>query len=156
MKRPLLLCLIATILSAEDAFLLPHRWQDARHAIDGVIRTAPSKIVIVTDTLDDPVLRRTVRGAAEHNKTVILITGSAETASRWAIYKSVRACLLPVSEPLRFSLVVTDAQRACFAGSALSMETMRSRYGIVRCEDGKAYAETLRLLEQECTDYFER
>jgi len=156
MKRPLLLCLFATILSAENAYILPHQWQDARHAVDSVIRTAPSAIVIVTERLDEPNLRRTLRTAAEHNKSITLITASADTASQWAIYKSVRACLLPAAGPLPFSLVSSDGRHACLVSSPLSTEEMRSRYGLMRCGDGAAYDGTLTLLLQECRDYFKQ
>ena len=154
MKRLALTCLCTAVLAAESAFVLPHRWQDARHALTETIRTAPSRIVVVTDRADDAYIRRALRDALERGKRVTLITASESTAAQWAVYKSAEVCILPATEPLAFSLVAADTD-ACSASLPLSTEALRSRYGIVRCGDSKAFDETIRLLKRECRAYFE-
>jgi hypothetical protein len=156
MKHLRLLCLCTTMLSAESTYLLPHRWQDARHALTETIRTAPVRLVVAADAVDDTYLRRALRRAAKAQKRITLITGSEKTASQWAIYKTVDACLLPASAPLAFSLVVADGGKGCSVGLPLTTEAMRSRYGVMQCTDAEKFDETLRLLRQECRDYFQR
>ncbi|MEJ2469295.1 MAG: hypothetical protein P8Y51_09625, partial [Campylobacterales bacterium] len=74
MKHLSLLGLCLTILSAENAYLLPHRWQDARHEINMLIRKAQTPVVIVTASLDDPHLRRSLRKILREERPVTLIT----------------------------------------------------------------------------------
>ena len=156
MKLLSLACLCSSMIAAESAYLLPHRWQDARHVLTETIRHAPSRIVVVTDVLDDIYLRRTLRKAAEAQKPITLITGSEETASQWAIYKTADVCLLPASAPLPFSLVAADRVKACSLGMPLTTDALRSRYGVMQCTDAENLDETITLLKQECRGYFER
>jgi len=155
MKRLIPAALILSTLCAEEAFLLPHRWQDALHTLDVMIRTADTPLFIVTDTLDDPSLRRTLHKVLNDGKNVTLITSSQESASQWAMYRSLRACVLPEAKPLTFSLLGT-AERGCMLSGPLETEALRTRSGMMLCSDGKAFDETLRLLQQECKGYFGR
>jgi len=154
MKRLALYCLFTTLFAAESAYLLPHRWQDARHEVNALIRSAPAGIVLVTDAVDDAHLRRALRQALEKKQPVTLITGSEKTASEWAIYASADVCLLSAPGPLAFSLVAAD-RRACTVNLPLTTEALREHYGIMQCTDAGTFDETIKLLKQECRKYFE-
>jgi len=154
MKHLFVLCLCLMHLFAEDVYLLPHRWQDARHQLNGLISTAEHSVVIVSDTISDSHLRRSLRRALEEGKSILLITGSMSTASQWAIYRTLDACILPSRESLTFSLVGADEARICTLGAPLDTDAMRSRSSMLYCSDAGAFSETLRLLRQECTPYF--
>jgi hypothetical protein len=153
MKRLCLLGLCLTILSADDAFLMPHRWQDARHELNTLILKTQSPVVIVTDALDDTNLRRSLRRVLKEERPVTLITGKTETASQWAAYKSLEACVLNSGEALAFTLV-SSGMRACALDSPLQTQAMRSRTGVMLCTDAGTFAETIELLKQECRAYF--
>jgi hypothetical protein len=153
MKRLLMYCLPLTLIAADSTLLLPHSWQDARHAVTSIIATAPSHIVIVTDALGDTYVRRGLRHALETHKHVTLITASALTASQWAIYQDVDACVLSADGPVGFSLV-SGGESACTMNMPLNANAMRSTYGIMLCTDADAFAETVTLLKRECKDYF--
>ncbi len=155
MKRPLLLSLLtlALQLHADDAYLLPHRWQDARHELTAMIRNAPSRITVVTDGIDDAIIRRAMRDAIKARKRITLMTASKRTAGSWALYKSVDACILTGSAPLGFSLITTDAPESCILTLPLSMEALRNRYGILRCNNTDDFNETIGYLKQDCRAY---
>jgi hypothetical protein len=153
MKHLSLLGLFLTILSAESAFLLPHRWQDARHEVNMLIRRAETPVVIITDALDDVHLRRSLRRVLKDEHSVTLMTASQETAAQWAAYKSLDACVLSSDEPLTFTLV-SSGKRACALNAPLQTQFLRSRTGVMYCTDAETFEETVRLLKQECRDYF--
>lgn len=157
MKRPLLLSLLALSLPmhADDTYLLPHRWQDARHALTSAIRSAPSRIIIVTDSIDDRIVRRTLQDAVKAHKQITLITSSQRTAGAWAMYRTVDACILDAAEPLGFSLLVTDSPRSCSATLPLETEALRNRYGMVQCDFTNDFNETIASLKKECRAYLE-
>lgn len=155
MKRLALCCLCTTLFAAENAYLLPHRWQDARHEVNALIRSAPAGIVIVTDAVDDTHLRRALRQALEKKQPVTLITGSEKTASEWAIYASADVCLLPAPGALSFSLAAAEGGRACTVNLPLTTDALRERYGVMQCTDAKKFDETITLLKQECKEYFD-
>ena len=153
MKLPLLLLL--TGLLAGDTYLLPHRWHDARHRLNSMIRHATSPVVIVTHSIDDLHLQRGLRAALQQSRPVTLITDSKTTASHWAIYRSLDACIVP-AHPLPFSLVSVEKAHACILGTPMDTDAMRSGYGIMNCTDAADLRETIRLLKQECKPYFHK
>jgi hypothetical protein len=157
MKRPLLPTLLAFTLQlyADGTYLLPHRWQDARHELTAVIRSAPSRITIVTDELDDSIIRRTLRDAIKAHKQITLMTVSKRTAGAWALYQSVDACILAASKPLGFSLIATDAPESCSVTLPLSTEALRNRYGVVRCTSTNDFNETISYLKKDCRAYLQ-
>ena len=154
MKRLAFFCLCSTLCATENVYLLPHRWQDARHELTALIRSAPSGIVIVSDAVDDTYIRRALRRALEKKKPVTFITGSEKTASAWAIYASADVCLLSAPGPLAFSLVVAG-KRACIVNLPLTTDALRERYGVMQCTDAGTFDETITLLKQECKGYFD-
>ncbi|WP_345969925.1 hypothetical protein WCX72_11710 [Sulfurimonas sp. HSL1-6] len=154
--KPLLIAgLILTVLSAENALLLPHRWQDARHTLGVMIRSGGTPLVLVTERLGDSYLRQALRQALENDKNVTLITSSRETASEWAMYRSLHACLLSPETAMTFSLLRTS-ETGCVVSGTLETETLRSASGLMLCKERKAFDETVQLLQQECKAYFER
>ena len=155
MKILLLSGLLASMIAADTASLLPPRWQDARHTLLTLIRPADTPLVIITDGLDDRYLRRTLHRTLESGKSVTLITASAQTASHWAMYRSLRTCMLPSNAPLSYSLVRSEKQ-GCLLSSQLTTEALRSRPGMMLCTGTAAFDETLRLLLQECKPYFDK
>ena len=155
MKLLSLLCLCPLMFAAESAYLLPHRWQDARHTLTEMIRSAPSRIIVATDAVDDVYIRRALRKAAARQTPVLLMTSSEATASQWAIYKTADVCLLPASQPLPFSLIAADGGDACSLDTPLTTEGMRNRDGLMLCTDAKNLDESIALLKQECREYFE-
>lgn len=156
MKRLCLIALFFTALFADTALLLPHRWQDARHELNRLVRDAETTIVIVTDTLDDIQLQRSLRLMLKQERSVVLMTSSKATASEWAMYRTMEACLLPTGSELGFSLLSVEGDTACALNMPLRTETMQRDYGVLVCGHAEEYTETLRLLRQECKGYFER
>ncbi|UFS62284.1 hypothetical protein LOH54_11610 [Sulfurimonas sp. HSL-3221] len=154
--KPLLIAgLILTALFADNALLLPHRWQDARHTLGVMIRSGNTPLLLMTERLDDSYLRQALRQALENDRNVTLITSSRETASRWAMYRSLHACLLPPGTVMTFSLLRTS-ETGCMVSGTLETETLRSASGLMVCKERKAFNETVRLLQQECRGYFKR
>lgn len=153
MKHLLFAGLFLMPLLGSEAFLLPHRWQDARHVLGVMIRSVDTPLTIVTARLDDPYLRRTLRRALEKEKAVTLITPSQATASQWAMYRSLQACLLPPDSNMTFSLV-RSSKRGCMLSHPLDTEMIRNVPGLMLCDDGSVFDEALRLLRQECKPYF--
>ena len=153
MKHLLFAGLFLMPLLGNEAFLLPHRWQDARHVLGVMIRSDETPLTIVTARLDDPYLRRTLRRALEKEKAVTLITPSQATASQWAMYRSLQACLLPPDSNMTFSLV-RSSKRGCMLSHPLDTEMIRNVPGLMLCDDGSVFDEALRLLRQECKPYF--
>jgi len=156
MKRLALLWVCLLPLYADSAYLLPHRWQDARHELTALIRTAETPLFLITNGIEDPEVRRALRKALESGKQVHLITGSQTTASQWAAYKTLDACMLPSNESLTYSLVGAEDGRACLLSMTMETDRMRNRGGLLLCTDAAAFAQTLSLLKQECKGYFER
>jgi hypothetical protein len=153
MKRLCLFGLCLTILAADNSYLMPHRWQDARHELNMLIRKAQTPLIIVTDALDDAHLRHSIRKVLKEGHPVTLITGSMTTASQWAVYNSLDACVLPSGEALTFTLVASG-KRACSLNAPLQTQFLRSRTGVMFCTDADVFSKTVRLLKQECRDYF--
>jgi len=153
MKHLLFAGLFLMPLFGSEAFLLPHRWQDARHVLGVMIRSDETPLTIVTGCLDDPYLRRTLRRALEKEKAVTLITPSQATASQWAMYRSLHACILPPDSNITFT-VVRSSRRGCMLSHPLDTELLRNVPGLMLCDDGTVFGETLRLLRQECKPYF--
>ena len=150
MKALILFCLFCTLSVAQNTlFLLPHRWIDARHRLLDEIRSAPRQIVVVTSRLDDRQLEKALRGALRHEKHIELLTTSARTASKWAIYRDVSVCLLP--NPLRFSMLI--AQNVCLASGDLTTDAFKYGYGFVRCDTAIDSGQTLAWLRRDCRPY---
>lgn len=154
MKPWLFTSLCFTLLCADTQFLLPHRWHDARHALNHLVKTAKTQIVLIVETLDDRYIERSLRKALEEGRHMLLITPSPALASRWAIYSNVNACVLPDS-PLGFSLLIADTKNICSATLPLSEAHFRSRYGLVHCFHHPGDNEVVRLLRQECEPYLQ-
>lgn len=154
MKYVVMLTLLIFQLMAESAYLLPHRWHDARHEINRVIRHADSMLIIVTDSLSDTQLQRALRHAIKEKQRVLLITTSIKTASHWAMYQTVSACMLSHNRPLGFSIVAAEKSDACYVSGTLESESFRNNYGILFCDDSSLFSQTIQLLRQECENYF--
>jgi len=154
MKMLPLLFAVYLSAAADSSYLLPHQWQDARHALNVTIKAAEETIVLVSDAFDDPYLRRMLRRALQADRQVVLMTSSTALASEWAIYENVNACLLP-SSPLPFSMIVSDQKQQCTLSAPLRTKTMRTAYGLVVCKKGASDMNTVALLQQECTPYLE-
>ncbi|MHC3994958.1 hypothetical protein ACXWTF_09015 [Thiomicrolovo sp. ZZH C-3] len=155
MKPLLIVGLILNTLIADSALLLPHRWQDVRHTLGVMIRSSDAPLLIVTASLDDPYLRRALRRVLEDGKAVTLITGSEETASQWAMYRTLHACLLPKGTSLTFSLLRTP-EKGCMVSNTLETDRLRTDDALMLCGERTMFDETVRLLRQECKGYFER
>ena len=155
MKLPLLLVLLLTGLFAGDTYLLPHRRHDARHQLNSLIRHAKTPVVVITHSIGDIYLQRGLRFALQNALPVILITDSKATASHWAMYRSLYACILP-AHPLPFSLISVGKGKACILSASMDTDAMRSGYGIMSCTDSADVRETIRLLKQECRPYFHK
>lgn len=155
MRSPALLLLAAT-LAAETAFLLPHAWQDARHRIFRLIGDGETELVVITQTLDDPSLRRALKKALGKARPIRLLTPSAESAAAWAPYRNMEVCLLPNSgpEPLGFSLIAASEGEACFLSLPLSRVQFQSHAGIMHCSESGEYRKVIETLRNECTPYF--
>lgn len=154
MKTLLSLFILTALSAADPALLLPHRWQDARHEIGILIKQTRQSLTLATDALDDPVLRRALRHAIESGRRVALLTSSESTASQWAMYKNVDACLLPGNIPMTFTLVTTDDKRSCLVTGGLDRRRFRHDYGLVHCGPSRDFDEALSLLKRECRPYF--
>lgn len=154
MKPLALLCLTVSAFFAGETLLLPHRWQDARHEMGQIIRTAETPLIFVTDTLDDAQLARALRTRLKKGRSVMLITSSERTASEWAMYRTLVPCLLLQAQPLGFTLVAAEDKGACTLSLPFETERMRSDYGVMQCSQYRDAEETVRLLKQECKGYF--
>jgi hypothetical protein len=154
MKPLLLLLLFLAALRAESVYLLPHRWHDARHELNSLIRHAKGPLIIVTDRLDDVHLQRALRYVLNAKRSVLFITASKETASQWAMYRSANVCVLPPNQKVDFTLVAETGGKACVLGGAAEAEAWRERYGLLLCQDAAQFEQTLTLLRRECRDYF--
>lgn len=138
------LCLFGEIL------LLPHRWHDARHDVNRMIRDAET-LTIVTDAIDDTHLQRALRHALEGGTVLTLMTPFEVTAGQWAKYKNVSTCLL-LKRPLGFTLIVT-AEKGCLLTTPLRTEMLQREYGALQCTDPAQQRQTIMLLKAECEAY---
>ena len=153
MKIPPALLMASSVLFADTLFLMPHQWHDARHRIAEMFRRTPGHLTIVTDTLQDTVLRRALQKRIETGAAVTLMTSSNKTAAHWAIYRNLDACVLTTLRPLGYSLCVTDKAESCLFTNPLSTEEFRSS-GMMHCADSAEYAPIIEQLKKECRPYF--
>lgn len=154
MKHLMLITLLLFALNGDDTYLLPHRWHDARHEMNLLIRHANTPLVIVTGSFTDTHLQRALRKSVKAGHSVLLMTDSEHTASRWAMYQSVHACIFPPDQALGFSLIAVEGERACLISEPLDAEALQHSYRMVLCDDASRFSQTLKLLKQECRDYF--
>lgn len=153
MKPLALLLLFFVTLHAETVYLLPHRWHDARHELNSLIRHAKGRLIVVADRLDDVHLQRALRSVLTAKRPVLFITASKQTASQWAMYRSVNVCVLPPDQALGFTLVADTDAKACVLSGPAKADAWQARYGMLLCGDASRFAQTLQLLRRECRDY---
>jgi hypothetical protein len=154
MKPLVLLALFFLTLCAESVYLLPHRWHDARHELNSLIRHAKGPLTIVTNRLQDVHLQRALRYILDAKHPVLFITASKETASHWAMYGSASVCVLPPNQKVDFTLVAETGGKACVLGGTAEAKAWREHYGLLLCQNASQFEQTLTLLGRECRDYF--
>ena len=153
MKITHILLMVSSTLYADTLFLIPHQWHDARHRIGELFHHAPGPLTIVTDTLQDGVLRHALQKRIDKGQTVTLMTPSRETASRWAIYRNLHVCILADRRALGYSIAVAGKEEGCLFTDAFSTAAFR-RGGMMQCSDAADYAPAVEQLKKECRPYF--
>lgn len=142
--------LLAGLCLCDEILLLPHRWHDARHEVNRMIRDADT-LTIATDAIDDAHLQRALRHALEEGTSLTLITPFEVTAGQWAKYNNVFVCLLSKA-PLGFTLIA-NAKKGCLLTASLRTETLQREYGALYCSKPATQQQTIELLKGECEAY---
>jgi 3-hydroxyisobutyrate dehydrogenase-like beta-hydroxyacid dehydrogenase len=155
MKTAFTLLVAALSLAAAETYLLPHRWQDARHAFTQLLGRGSDRAVFVTGRLDDTGMHRALKRTLRKGRPVTLMTTDMETAARWAPYRAMEVCLLKGQGKLDFSLLAIEGGKACTLSMDFDNQTMRNRYGTAVCSDAGDYTDLLALLTTECTPYLD-
>ena len=127
--------MLTLTLSANEHYLLPEEKSDLLYSLKRKIERAES-ITIITSSLDNPSLSKSIEKALKQEAHFKLITTDMPSAAYYAKYKNT-AVKVPTSQRLadnfHLNILLIDQSDVCFSTLSFSEAAFKTAVGEVTC-----------------------
>ena len=165
MKLLLTTFLFTFSLFSQTLYLLPDEYNNVVHYLTQEIEKAEKTIFILTHSLNNYELKKSLQKVAEHGIKIKLISSADDQKKQLALYKNIKTYLL---EPIQSSLlngeisttlIIIDNKLICRLSTPLETTQMKHNIDIFTCKDNKEFIDeihdSLTLLMKRSKPYLE-
>lgn len=148
-------------LSGQSHFLLPHEHNLLIAALKNEIASARERLVLITDSLSDYTLQKSLKQQAKKGVKIIIVLRTPADASALALYRNIELRQLhgidsPVyHSTISMSLLQRDGTHTCLGTTALTRKTLAHNIALFTCNPSEVFGDTIMKLLQESTPYLQ-
>jgi hypothetical protein len=149
MKPIVLFLFFEFSLFSQILYILPDDCDNAIHYLSKAIDRAEKNVVILTHTLDNYTLKKSLIKASKRHVAITLISASDDQKKSLALYQNIDTReLLAIESPdlqgrIVTTLVLIDNTLTCKLSSPLDTTSLRQDIGLFTCNEDKVLTRTV-------------